>query len=172
MEEMVVRWTARLAVAGYLARVSCDIQDPAAASTQKWARRWWTFGCGIFLIHVVCAFHFEYQWDHAKAFEYTARRTREVTGWNSGVGLCINELFLCLWIADTAAWWRNLYWPVACRRVYWGVQSLFAFLMIQATVVFGPPFWKPVGVFVIGTLVWQWLRRRRRIVTSFEAKAL
>ncbi|MEI8022201.1 MAG: hypothetical protein WCH39_28585 [Schlesneria sp.] len=55
---------------------------------------------------------------------------------------------LVLWLADTFFWWRDLSWP-RHRRIYWAVQSVFAFLMFQATAIFGPPFWIPVVVLVI-----------------------
>ena len=161
MGDMIVRWTARLAVGCYLARILCDAHDSRAASMRKMARLFWTIGCVIFVIHVAAAFHFEHGWDHASAFEHTAKRTNEMTGWNSGVGLYINELFLCLWVADTVWWWRDLAWPLTHRRVYWFIQSIFAFLMFQATIVFGPFFWKPFGTLILIILAFQWITRRR-----------
>lgn len=163
MGDMIVRWTARFAVACYLARVMCDVHDSQNTPAQKWARWWWTAGCVIFLIHVATAFHFEHGWNHAKAFEHTAKRTDEMTGWNSGVGLYINEGFLCLWLFDTVMWWRNLGWPLVHRYMYWAVQAIFGFLMFQATVVFGPPFWRPLGALLLLAVVIQWTIRQRRV---------
>ena len=159
MEEMIVRWTARLAVAGYVLRLWVDVRSRNSNSNLQAARWWWTFGCGFFLLHVITAFHFIHHWNHSAAWESTARRTAEMTGWRSGMGLYINEAFLCLWIADTVQWWRNLNWPDQ-RWAYWIVQSIFAFLMVQATAVFGPPFWPPVTILVIVALAWQAFRHR------------
>lgn len=139
--EFAIRWTARLAVACYLARLYYDCDGLANKTAQRSARWWWTIGCLIFLVHVLIAFHFEHHWDHAAAFDATAKRTLEMTGWNSGVGLYVNEVFLCLWLADTLLWWRDFDWP-RNRIAYWIVHFLFAFLMFQATFVFGPPLWK------------------------------
>ena len=83
-----------------------------------------------------------------------------MTGWNSGAGLYVNEAFLALWIADVVLWWRRLDWPDN-RRIYWALQSVFAFLMFQATAVFGPPFWKPIVLMVSILLLTRILRRRR-----------
>ncbi len=146
--ELLIRWTARLAVACYVARLAFDVEQKAEANWQQSARWWWTIGCFFFLLHVIAAFHFEHHWNHAAAYEATAKRTAEVTGWDSGFGLYVNEAFLILWLTDTLCWWQDLSWPQH-RRIYWTVQSVFAFLMLQATAIFGPPFWIPVVVLVI-----------------------
>ena len=147
--ESVIRWTARFAVACYAARLVCDLRG----SDPRVARWWWTVGCLWFIAHVVAAFHFQHGWNHAAAFDFTAMRTAEMTGWKSGVGLYVNEAFLGLWMADTCLWWKNLNWPDN-RLCYWTVQGLFAFLMFQATAIFGPPFWQPVAaLFLAGMLV-------------------
>ena len=152
--EFLVRWTARIAVACYVARLMCDVGGIKGTGSQTTGRRWWSIGCAAFLLHVIAAFHFIHHWSHAAAFEATARRTAEMTGWNSGFGVYINEAFLVLWLTDTFFWWQDLSWP-RHRRIYWAVQSVFAFLMLQATAIFGPPFWIPVVVLVIAFL---WLR--------------
>src|SRR5580698_4426003 len=105
--EFLIRWTARLAVACYAARLICDAGDSLRDSTQRAARWCWTIGCAWFVVHVAVAFHFQHHWDHAAAFASTARRTAEMTGWNSGTGLYVNEAFLCLWLVDTVFWWRD-----------------------------------------------------------------
>ena len=84
-----------------------------------------------------------------------------MTGWNSGVGLYVNEMFLFLWITDTILWWHDLSWTNN-RGIYWGIQSIFAFLMFQATVVFGPPFWKPVGFLLIVMILGRVFKLRER----------
>lgn len=157
--ELLIRWSARLAVACYGARVIFDVR-PAGWNSSRAARLWWTIGCAIFLVHVAAAFHFHHHWNHAAAFDETAQRTAEMTGWNSGAGLYVNEAFLLLWLTDVALWWRNPSWPQN-RRVYCVVQSIFAFLMIQATAVFGPPLWKPVVLVYLMILFGIWLRGRR-----------
>ena len=158
IEEMLVRWTARMAVACYVARILCDTSIGNTARSRHAARWWWTMGCGWFLFHVLAAFHFEHHWNHQAAFDATARRTAEMTGWNSGWGLYVNEAFLGLWIADTILWWRDDSWPDN-RRAYWTVQGIFGFLMIQATAIFGPPFWKPVVLVVVAVICRRALNR-------------
>lgn len=150
--DFIVRWTARLAVACYVSRLICDISRLPGTRGQRTARCWWTLGCACFVIHVAAAFHFEHRWNHTAAYEYTSTRTTELTGWNSGAGLYVNEAFLCLWLADTVLWWRNLNWSQN-RYAYWLVQGIFGFLMFQATAVFGPLFWRPIVLAVSVILV-------------------
>lgn len=167
IEEMLIRWTARLAVACYAMRLFCDAGRDWSISSRRAARWWWTIGCGWFLLHVVAAFHFEHGWNHAEAFQYTANRTVEMTGWNSGTGLYVNEAFLCVWLADTILWWRKREWPND-RRIYWLIQGTFGFLMLQATAVFGPAFWKPVVAVIIVIL---WFRSSRNLVRPSSVTA-
>ena len=149
--DLLIRWTARVGVACYAARLACDVGRQQDVRTQKSARWFWTLGCLSFLLHVIAAFHFEHHWNHAAAFESTAKRTAEMTGWNSGVGLYVNEALLLIWAADTFCWWRDLSWP-RHRRIYWFIQWTFAFLMFQATAVFGPPFWIPIVALIMTCL--------------------
>lgn len=144
----------------YVARLVCDFSGNRSNSNPSTARWWWTAGLMVFLVHVIAAFHFQHHWNHAAALEYTARRTQELTGWNTGVGLYVNEAFLGLWLLDACCWWYDLDWP-RHRWVYWTVQSIFAFLMFQATVVFGQWFWTPASILVIPGLLLLAARNRR-----------
>ena len=76
-----------------------------------------------------------------------------------------NEAFLTLWLIDTLLWWRHLSWSKQ-RVPYWIVQAIFAFLMFQATVVFGPRFWIPIFVLVTAFLGRTSLMRRSSVKTS------
>ena len=160
MNEMIVRGTAQLAVMFYLARLICDSSPNQSGSNRRVSRLFWTAGCICLVLHALVAFHVVHGWNHSAAFTATAKRTFEMTGWNSGAGLYVNEAFLALWIADVVLWWRRLDWPDN-RRIYWALQSVFAFLMFQATAVFGPPFWKPIVLMVSILLLTRILRRRR-----------
>ncbi len=131
--ELLTRWTVRLAVA--LCALSLALR---ARRRQSWARLAWTIGYGAFLLHVACAFQFYHHWSHRAAYEDTARRTAEVVGLAWGGGLYANYAFALVWGADVAWWW-------AAARTYvrrsWAVeaavQGFLAFMMLNATVVFG-----------------------------------
>lgn len=150
--EFIVQWTARLGVACYIARLWIDVSKKRDASAQRLARWFWTVGCGLFLLHMAAAFHFQHDWSHAAAWEHVRQRTLETVGWSSGIGLYINYAFVLLWVGDAICWWWLVDWPKK-RWPYRIVQAVFAFLMIQATAVFGPPFWRPVVIVVALLLV-------------------
>jgi len=162
LADSLIRWSARLFVACYVLRLCIDVAGCRDAKSQRWARWFWTLGCGIFVVHVSITFHLLHEWSHAAAYEHVMRRTREMTGLASGVGLYVNYAFGALWIADTLVWWRRLDWSEK-RVPYWIVQGVFAFLVIQATVVFGPWFWTPISVMVVIALIVLKQRRPRPI---------
>ena len=147
-DDAIVRWTARLFVACYVVRLGIDAAGRRDAAAQRAARWLWTIGCIVLLIHIAAAFHIVHGWSHAAAYEHVLQRTRDSTGLASGIGLYVNYGFALLWVADTILWWRRLDWverPVPYRIV----QVMFAFLMLQATAVFGPSFWTPVVAVVL-----------------------
>lgn len=143
MGELLITWSARLVVLFYLLRVAADVLLADRVRRERWARWAWTVGCGVYLVHVAFAFHFLHHWSHAAAVEHAARRTREVVGLEFGAGIYVNYAFTLLWIVDVAWWWRrSRTGQAAPTAYYWVVQAIFAFMMFNATVVFGPPHWK------------------------------
>lgn len=149
MSDFLIRSTALLAVAGYAGRVLIDVAGKRDDGGQRLARIFWTVGCVALLIHLVCAFQFQHGWSHAAAWEHTRRRTLALTGWDSGSGLWANYGVTALWLVDAIAWQRSLSWP-RHRVWYWTMQSALAFLMFNATAVFGPLYWRPiVAVFTL-----------------------
>lgn len=160
LADALIRWSARLFVAFYFARLCIDAANRQDETSQRFARWFWTCGLVVFVAHVILAFHYLHRWSHAAAYEHVAKRTAELTGFASGVGLYINYLFLVLWLADTTLWWRDLRWSQR-RLPYWSVQAVFAFLMVQATAVFGPPFWIPITIAAVILLIGLRLTARR-----------
>jgi hypothetical protein len=152
LADAIIRWTARLFVACYVSRLCIDAIGSRDAKSLRCARWFWTFGCIIFCIHVAAAFHFLHGWSHASAYDHVLARTTEMTGFALGIGLYVNYAFGILWLVDTVIWWLDLRWP---DRIipYFIVQALFAFLMFQATAVFGPSFWWPITAVVIALLI-------------------
>ena len=147
--EFLIRSTAMLAIAGYSLRLLTDAAGSATPGRQRTSRWFWTLGCAALLIHTACAFQFLHHWSHAAAWEYTRRRTLELTGWDSGIGLWVNYVMTAIWLIDVVGWWGSLDWPRQ-RIWYWTVQTLFAFLVFNATAVFGPAYWTPiVGAMVV-----------------------
>ena len=158
---MLIRGTAVLAVAGYAGRIAVDVAGQQDERGRRRARSAVDDGAVFLWLHVAAAFHFVHAWSHAAAWEHTRTRTLEMTGWNSGVGLAINDTLMALWLADVVGWWSRLDWPQRHRAWFWTVQAFFAFMMFNATAVFGPWYWTPVVVATLGALVVQHIVRRR-----------
>ncbi len=148
--ELLTRWTVRIAMACYLGRVTLDIAGLTSESATRWKRWLWTIGCGWYLVHVVCAFEFYHAWSHTAAYQHTADQTATLTGWHWGGGLWINYVFTLAWILDCLAWWRTD--PATYPKHRWQyvlTQSLFGFLVFNATIVFGPRGWIAIAVAMI-----------------------
>lgn len=158
MGEMLTRVTIWLALLGYAAGAAGLLLSRGSPNLRRRARLAWTFGCGAFLAHVLCAFAFHYGWSHAVAFAETARQTRDVTGRAAGGGVFVSYAFTLLWAAD-ALWWR-LDEAGHARRprpltMLW--HAFFFFIVFNGTVVFehGPARW--LGLFICGGLLLLWL---------------
>ena len=125
--------------------------------------RWFsTFGCAVFLAHVICAFHYYHQWSHAAAYAETARQTAEWVGRQWGGGLYINYLFTAIWLSEVVWSWaspknylnRHYQVDVACRAV-------FFFMIVNGAVLFARTQIRWLGIALCVILIGCWLRRRR-----------
>jgi len=152
--DLLIAWSARIAILFYFLRLAADILMASSQRQEFWARLAWTVGCAVYLVHVVFAFHFALGWSHMAALEHAARRTVETVGTSFPSGMYVNYVFTLLWLADVTLWWRR-----AAKNeptppmLYWSIQAVFAFMVFNATVVFGPPFWRwAVAVAVVSLI--------------------
>jgi hypothetical protein len=165
--EALTRWTVRFAVACYVGRVLLDVGGAGRAgrsiSIRRRARWLWTIGCGFYAIHVLAAFSYFHAWRHEAAYRHTADATAAVVGLQWGGGLYLNYLFTAFWVADTTFWWLcGPSFPYRSRAYFWTVHAVFAFMVVNATVVFGPAYWKWAAVAAaLAIFAAHWLGRRR-----------
>ncbi len=126
-----------LALAGYAITVCLIL---AGFLKPQWSRRLravWTISCGFFVVHVLCAFHFSYDWSHAAAIRNTAKQTNELIGLPFGEGLYFSYGFLLLWIADVLYWWRRPKPYVSRPRwLLLAVHAYLFFIAFNGAVVF------------------------------------
>ncbi|WP_153556761.1 hypothetical protein [Roseimaritima sediminicola] len=147
--ETLTLWSVRLAVGCYLVRVLLDVvsrsdAEPAAASYL--VRFLWTIGAVFCLVHIAGAFGVYHDWRHDAALRHTAEQTERMIGVAWAGGLYVNYAFTVLWLADVAAWWiGGVGFPYRHRVYFWTVHASFAFVVVNATVVFGPPGWRYVA---------------------------
>jgi hypothetical protein len=130
------------------------------------ARRLWTIGLVLTLVHAIIAFDVAYGWSHEAAVIDTARQTAEVTGLAWGGGLFVNHFFLALWLADAVWWWvapiGYLRRPLALER---SRLAFFLVMFFNGAIVFAGMIGRAVGVPAIAAVCTAWaLDARRRPV--------
>jgi hypothetical protein len=106
----------------------------AKPSSVGFTRLIWTLGVLTLFFHIVLAFWLAHGWSHNAAVEHV----REVGGF--GGGIVVNYLFALIWMADVVWWWIN---PVSRanrpRWMGWAIHGFLAFVVFNATVIFGSP---------------------------------
>lgn len=145
--ELLTQWTIRLALALYVAWLAGWLLalGPRWPAMARWI---WTAACGLFLVHVACAFQFYHDWSHASAWRDTAEQTQALMGMAFGDGIYFSYVFLVLWILDVGWMWltpaplktqclRKTPWP----RVL--VHCFLLFIAFNGAIVFegGPTRW-------------------------------
>ena len=150
----LILWTVRLSVALYCVAVWRYLfvrprKTVDTMYTKVWSAAW--LAC---VVHVVCAYHFEHHWNQAAALKHTAEMTERVVGIHWAGGLYVNYVFLAVWGIDAV-------------RAVWGhklttisMHLTAAFMMLNATVVFGPRWWIVPAMLFGG---WLFLSHRRKL---------
>ncbi|MCG8653889.1 MAG: hypothetical protein MI861_28880 [Pirellulales bacterium] len=149
----------RVAVLFYLLRVGLKLSRRGNGLVPELSDcMLWSLGCVFYLAHVILAFTFVHQWSHQQALDHTAAETARLTGWSRGEGLWVNYGFTVIWIADsfriTRAYLKR---KPTSRRIDQLVGYFFAFIVFNATVVFGPAIYRylaiPVGLILAAAAV-------------------
>ena len=150
--QLSIVWTARVAVVGWFVIALRDFARPARQSPRQplWSLIVWNGACLTLILHVLLAFHFVHHWSHADAVRVTAERTAQTIGWAYGGGVYWNHAFLMIWSGDVVRRWHA--WIVGqprSRGWEWAIHGLCAFMIFNATVVFGPAWWRPAALVVV-----------------------
>ena len=155
-----MRWTVRLAVASVFLRAILRLRyrarDSISLSTAECCL--WGVGCLAYLSHVVLAFHFVHRWSHDDAWRHTANETARLIGIQRGDGLWANYAFTVIWILDLV---RLIVARISGRptssKTDMAIFFAFAFMVFNATVVFGPAFyrWLAIPAFLWMLLAWR-----------------
>ncbi len=141
------RLTADIALT--LALPALALRLSPGGESSAWAWRLWSAAYAVYVLHVAAAFHFVHGWSHAAAFDHAVKRTSEVVGVATGVGIWINYGFTLVWLADVLLWrvdlqvaqhtdWGRPRWIAMLRapviRAAW--IAFFLFMTYNATLVF------------------------------------
>lgn len=161
--EWLLVWTIRVAIACYLWRIFLGFKRQSLVNNvpARTEVSLWTIGAVSYLVHVACAFEFVHDWSHVAALDHTAQETKRFVGIGRGEGLYVNYLFTAIWLADVIRLWlANLLRSQTNRWVDVGVHTLFAFIVFNATVVFGPAIYRWLTIPAAGGLAVIWYYHR------------
>ncbi len=113
------------------------------------------------IVHVVAAFHFRHDWSHASAVAHTARETYELLGWEFGLGVYFNYLFVAIWLVDALWWWLA---PTQYEsRHHWlssMVHAYLLFIVINGCIVFEAGITRWAALLAIAMLLVRMARHR------------
>ncbi len=155
MADLPTRFSIWLALALFAA-AQLSRRSPGAQTDS--ASVWFSaLGLLAFASHVILAFEFHYDWNHATALAKTAAQTEALTGVSSGNGLYLNYLFGLVWLAEVC-WWTNST-ARHTNRTNWierAVRGFFLFMIVNGAVVFvdAPRRW--LGMVVVSVLLYAW----------------
>lgn len=157
---MLIRITAWLATVLYFAAVFLRVRYPETKWLQRWSRLAWTIGCAIFLAHVTAAFHWVHAWSHSAAAAATARESAAVVGFAWDGGIYFNYVFAALWAIDVVGSWipRSNH-ALGWRQARWIARVFLAFIVFNATLVFGSTASRWIGAAGFAALGWAWQAR-------------
>ena len=122
-------------------------------------RGFWTAGSGLYVLHVVAAFHVHHGWSHTAAYAHTAEQTAALVGLDWGGGIYVNYAFTALWMGEAAWWWlAPVGYLTRARHLELTVRAVFLFMIVNGAVVFvaGPMRW--VGLGICAAVWWIWWR--------------
>jgi hypothetical protein len=150
--ELLTKITIWLALCGYGLGAACLLKARQRPHFVRIARAAWTAGCLIYLVHVVCAFHFYHHWSHTAALLDTASQTKETVGAEFGEGVFVSYAFTLGWLVDMTWWWLSGLQSYLLRPRFFQIlwQSFLGFIFFNGTVVFasGPIRWFGLALFV------------------------
>jgi hypothetical protein len=164
--EYLMLWTARASVVCYVVALwrwlFAGTRDRPSDPADRVYILFWSGAWLFCVLHVVCAFHFRHHWVHSAALQHTADMTECVVGINWGGGLYINYAFLICWGAASVRSLRtvghlSLSTPVSETFM----QGFAAFMMFNATAVFGPWWWWLPAIFVVAAVLYRKLAVRQ-----------
>ena len=118
--------------------------------------RWlWTFGCFLYLSHVVLAFEYFHHWSHQTAFTKTATDTEAVIGVKTGFGIYVNYLFTAVWSLDALYWWiaGNTRYASRSFQISFWIHAFFMFMILNGAIIFVSGNVRIIGVVLLSVIL-------------------
>ena len=156
--EWLVRLTIWLAVAAWLLRVFIEASGRTFSGRDRLIRWIWLGGAIACATHIVCAMGIAHCWSLGNAMRHTAQVTRQVMGVELPSSVFVNFAFTLLWLVDG---WLVFRTSQPCRLGFTR-HCVWAVMMINGTVVFGPKYWLWIAVPCLAALTVVLSRRDSR----------
>ena len=137
----MIRLTIWLAVAAWLLRVFVEASGHSFATRDRVIRWAWLAGALACVAHVITAMGFGHCWSLANAMRHTAMETRRVVGVELPWSVFANFAFVGLWLFDALREFR----PPEVRALGAVRHGIWLMMLLNGTVVFGPPYWRWVA---------------------------
>lgn len=151
----LIVWTVRLSVACYCYCVWRRVQRGQSSHDRIYSCVWGVSWL-LCLIHVLCAYHFEHRWSQAAALRHTAELTQAVVGLYWSGGIYVNYLFLSIWAFDVCRCMLQQ------KPTGTGMHLVAAFMMFNATAVFGPRWWIVAAIAYLVVLFLAYRQQRKQ----------
>jgi hypothetical protein len=153
----LIAWTVRLGVLCFVWTLGGWALGCKGEQHERRLRWIWTAGWGLFVLHMLAAFHFQHGWSHQQAYADTAKQTQELIGWEFGGGVYFNYLMILFWGVDVLAWWQG--WAAASGYRVWRklIVAYLCFMVFNGVVVFKAGWVRWVGVGVSLVLMGMWV---------------
>lgn len=159
MEIGVARGTAWLVVAVYALTLVLKIRRVES----RYIKAIWAFGAAALFVHILWTMLVVHHGSLREAYEHTADQTERVIGVRIGWGVYINFAMLLIWAVDAVAGLAISHWDQVRRKFSPWLHAVFVFLFFNATVVFGTPFARWMGLGSIALLLGVWVTRPRAV---------
>ena len=145
MNDWAIRLTIWLAVAAWLLRVFVEASGRSFASRDRLIRWTWLVGALACATHVACAMGIAHCWSLGNAMRHTAQVTRQVMGVELPSSVFVNFAFTVLWLVDSVRLLR----AESPRQLGLTRQLIWAVMMLNGTVVFGPKYWTWIALLCV-----------------------
>jgi vacuolar-type H+-ATPase subunit I/STV1 len=141
----LIRLTIWIAVIGWLARVFAELSPRFQKRWWRWIRGGWLLASVACFSHGLAAMAFGHCWSLANALRFTGMETRRVFGVELPESLYVNFVFVAFWLVDGVRTMR-IDTPESMGKLR---QFVWFVMMFNATVVFGPVYWRPAAMMTV-----------------------
>ena len=171
LEHLLIAWSIRLSMLLFVLVLASRIVSPGAVLDNTLTRGLWTLGFVLFVVHVLASFHFAHQWSHGSAYQATAKQTLELLGFEVGMGVYFNYLFLAVWTLDVVNAWthfadgrKTVQWLLRIGLIY------MIFIAFNGIVVFKSGWLRAVGLVASALLFAVFVNKRAKIKAAEQVE--